>query len=55
MNVFCVLSSFIILFYNQWLNHAVGYDAAFVIESIVTAMFGSGGIGVLVAVGGKFR
>ena len=55
MNVFRVLSSFVILFYNQRLNHAVGYDVAFAIESIVTAVFGLGGLGVLVAVGGKFR
>jgi len=55
MNIFRVLSSFVVLFYNQRLNHAVGYDVAFGIESIVTAVFGLGGLGVLVAVGGKFR
>jgi len=55
MNVFRVLSSFVVLFYNQRLNHVVGYDVAFGIESIVTAVFGLGGLGVLAAVGGKFR
>ena len=52
---FRVLSSFVVLFYNQRLNDAIGYGLAFGIESIVTAVFGLGGFGVLVAVGGKFR
>ena len=55
MNLFRVLSSFVVLFYNQRLNNAVGYDLAYGIESIVTAVFGLGGLGVLVSVGGKFR
>ena len=55
MNLFRVLSSFVVLFYNQRLDSAVGYDLSFGIQAIVTAVFGLGGIGVLVAVGGKFR
>jgi len=55
MNFFRVLSTFVVLFYNQRLNKAVGYDLAFGIEAIVSAVFGLGGIGILVAVGGKFR
>ena len=55
LNLFRVLSSFVVLFYNQRLNKAVGYGLAFGIEAIVSAVFGLGGIGVLVAVGGKFR
>ena len=55
MNLFRVLSSFVVLFYNQPLNGAVGYGLAFGIESIITAVFGLGGFGVLAAVGGKFR
>ena len=55
MNLFRVLSTFVVLFYNQRLNKAVGYDLAFGIEAIVSAVFGLGGIGILVAIGGKFR
>ena len=55
MNLFRVISSFVVLFYNQRLDKAVGYDLAFGIEAIISAMFGLGGLGVLVAVGGKFR
>jgi len=55
MNLFRVLSTFVVLFYNQRLNKAVGYDLAFGIEAIITAVFGLGGIGILIAVGGKFR
>ena len=42
MNLFCILSSFVVLFYQQ-LNHAIGYDVAFGIELIVTAVFWLGG------------
>jgi len=55
MNVFHILSSFVVLFYNQRLNYAIGYDVTFAIKSIVTAVFGLGGLGILVAVGEKFR
>lgn len=55
MNVFRVLSSFVVLFYNQRLDEATGYGLAFGIEAILSALFGLGGLGVLVAVGGKFR
>ena len=55
MNFFRVLSTFVVLFYNGRLDKAVGYDLAFGIEAIITAVFGLGGLGVLVAVGGKFR
>lgn len=55
MNLFRVLSSFVVLFYNQRLDAAVGYSLAFGIEAIVSAVFGLGGIAVLVAIGGKFR
>lgn len=55
MNLFRVLSSFVVLFYNQRLNADVGYSLAFGVETIITAVFGLGGIGTLIAVGGKFR
>lgn len=55
MNLFRVLSSFVVLFYNQRLDAAVGYDVAFGIEAIISAVFGLGGLGVLLAIGGKFR
>ena len=55
MNMFRVISSFVVLFYNQRLNKAVGYDLAFGIEAIVTGVFGLGGIGLLTAIGGKLR
>ncbi|KAF9777294.1 major facilitator superfamily domain-containing protein [Thelephora terrestris] len=55
MNLFRVISSFVVLFYNQRLNKAVGYGLAFGIEAIVSAVFGLGGIVVLIAFGGKFR
>ena len=55
MNFFRVLSTFVVLFYNQQLNRAVGYNLAFGIEAIVSAVFGLGGIVTLMAVGGKFR
>lgn len=55
MNIFRVLSSFVVLFYNQRLDEATGYGLAFGIEAIISAVFGLGGLGVLVAVGGKFR
>jgi hypothetical protein len=54
MNFFRVISS-VILFYNQRLNTAVGYSFAFGIEAVVSAVFGLGGIGILIAFGGKFR
>jgi len=55
MNLFRVLSSFVVLFYNQRLDKAVGYSLAFGIEAIISGVFGLGGIAILVAVGGKFR
>lgn len=55
MNMFRVISSFVVLFYNQRLNKAVGYDLAFGIEAIITGVFGLGGVGLLAAVGGKLR
>ena len=55
MNFFRVLSSFVVLFYNQRLDKAVGYDLAFGIETIISAVFGLGGLGILMAVGGKLR
>ena len=55
MNLFRVLSSFVVLFYNQRLNKTVGYGLAFGIEAIVSTVFGLGGIAVLIAFGGKFR
>lgn len=55
MNFFRVLSSFCVLFYNQRLDKTVGYGLAFGIEAIVTALFGLGGIGILIAFGGNFR
>jgi hypothetical protein len=55
MNLFRVISSFVVLFYNQRLNNAVGYGLAFGIEAIVSALFGLGGIVILIAFGGKFR
>ena len=55
MNFFRVLSSFVVLSYNQRLNAAVGYSFGFGIEALVSAAFGLGGIGVLIAFGGKFR
>jgi len=55
MNFFRVLSSFVVLFYNQRLNKAVGYDLAFGIEAIISAAFGLGGLTVLIAIGGRFR
>ena len=54
MNLFRVFSSFV-LFYNQRLDEAVGYDLAFGIEATVSAVFAPGGIVTLMAVGGKFR
>ena len=55
MNLFRVLSSFAVLFYNQRLHKTIGYGLAFGIEAIVSTVFGLGGIGVLIAFGGKFR
>lgn len=55
MNFFRVISSFVVLFYNQRLNDAIGYERAFGFEAGVSAMFGFGGIGLLMAFGGKFR
>ena len=54
MNVFRVVSS-VILFCNQRLNRAVGYSLAFGIQAIITGVFGLGGFGILVVVGGKLR
>ena len=55
MNMFRAISSFVVLFYNQRLNDAVGYKLSFGIESILPAVFGLGGIGLLMAIGGRFR
>ena len=55
MNLFRAPSSFVVLFCNQRLNKIVGYGLAFAIEAIVSTVFGLGGIGVLIAFGGKFR
>jgi len=55
MGLFRVFSAFVVLFYNQRLNRAVGYDLAFGIEVIITSVFSLGGLGILIGIGGKFR
>jgi len=53
MNLFRVFSTFVVLFYNVRLNAVVGYAWSFGIQSIISAVFGLGGLGVLVIRGGR--
>jgi len=55
MNIFRVLSSFCVLFYNTQLNGKVGYAWSYFIQSFVTAYFGFGGLILLVVMGGRWR
>jgi hypothetical protein len=55
MNIFRVLSSFVVLFYNQPLIESVGYGWGFGVQCFVVIFFSVGGLTILHVFGDRLR